>query len=66
MSAIDTLLKYIASITPAQADEIMNMPPMDGQRLTKEEHIAKIVVMLKDCNDMPMLDLINKLLVRRF
>ncbi len=66
MSAIDTLLKYIASITPEQADEIMNMPPMDGQRMTKEEYIAKIIVMLKDCDDMPMLDLINKLLIRRF
>lgn len=66
MSAIDTLLKYIVSITPEQADEILNMPPMDGQRMTKEEYIAKIIVMLKDCNDMPMLDLINKLLARRF
>lgn len=64
MSAIDTLLKYIVSITPEQADEILNMPPMDGQRMTKEEYIAKIIVMLKECNDIPLIDLVYRLLCK--
>ena len=66
MSAVDTLIKYILTLTPEQADEILNAQPKDGKSMTKEEHIAKIIVMLKECNDMPLLDLVSKLLARRF
>ena len=65
MSAIDTLIQYILTLSPEQANEILNELPKDG-KLSKEEYIAKIVVMLKDCNDIPMLDIISKLLARRF
>lgn len=65
MSAIDTLIQYIIKLSPEQEDEILNALPKDG-KLTKEEHIAKIIVMLKECNDMPLLDLVSKLLARRF
>lgn len=32
--------------------------------MTKEQHIAEIVELLKACNDIPLLDLIKKLLVK--
>ncbi len=63
MSAIDTLLKYIASITPEQASEIQDALPKDG-KLSKEEYIAKIVVMLRECNDIPLIDLVYRLLLK--
>jgi hypothetical protein len=63
MSAFDTLLKYIASITPEQASEIQDALPKDG-KLSKEEYIAKIIVMLKECNDIPLIDLVYRLLLK--
>ena len=63
MSVIDTLLKYIASITPEQASEIQDALPKDG-KLSKEEYIAKIVVMLRECNDIPLIDLVYRLLLK--
>ena len=64
MRAVDTLIKYILQITPEQADEILNELPKDGKQLTKEEYIAKIAVMLKDCNDIPLIDLVHRLLLK--
>lgn len=64
MSAIDTLIQYILQLTPEQADEIMSELPKDGKQLTKEEYIAKIVVMLKECNDIPLIDMIHRLLLK--
>lgn len=66
MSAVDQLMSYILKLTPEQADEILNAQPKDGKGMSKEESIAKIIVMLKECNDMPLLDLVSKLLARRF
>ena len=65
MSAIDTLIQYILTLSPEQASEILSALPKDG-KLSKEEYIAKIIVMLKDCNDIPLLDLVSKLLAGRF
>ena len=62
MSAIDTLIQYILTLSPEQASEILNALPKDGKRMNKEEYIAKIIVMLKECNDIPLIDLIYRLL----
>lgn len=64
MSAIDTLIQCLLQLTPEQADEIMSELPKDGKQLTKEEYIAKIFVMLKDCNDIPLIDMIHRLLLK--
>ena len=48
MSAIDTLIQYILTLSPEQASEILKALPKDG-KLSKEEYIAKIIVMLKEC-----------------
>ena len=32
--------------------------------MTKEEHISRIVELLGECNDLPLLDLIEKLLIK--
>ena len=61
MSAIDTLIQYILTLSPEQAGEILNALPKDG-KLSKEEYIAKIIVMLKECNDIPLIDLVYRLL----
>lgn len=66
MSAVDQLITYIRTLSPEQTSEILNALPKDGKRMTKEEYIAKIIVMLKECNDVPLLDLVSKLLARRF
>ena len=63
MSAIDTLIQYILTLSPEQAGEILNALPKDD-KLSKEEYIAKIIVMLKECNDIPLIDLIYRLLVK--
>ena len=34
--------------------------------MSKEEYICKIVDLLNECNDLPLFDLILKLLARRF
>lgn len=64
MSAVDQLISYILKLTPEQLDEIMNHQPSDGKKLSKDEYIAKIIVMLKECNDIPLIDLIHKLLIK--
>ncbi len=64
MSTVDKLLSYILKLTPEQLDEIKNYQPMDGKQLSKDEYIAKIIVMLKECNDIPLIDLIHKLLIK--
>ena len=61
MSATDTLIQYILTLSPEQASEILDTLPKDG-KLSKEEYIAKIIVMLKECNDIPLIDLIYRLL----
>lgn len=66
MSAIDTLIQYILTLPPEQTGEILDAPPKDGKCMTKEEYIAKIIVMMKECNDIPLLDIVSKLLARRF
>ena len=66
MSAIDTLIQYILTLSPEQTSEILNALPKDGKHMTKEEYIAKIIVMMKECNDIPLLDIVSKLLARRF
>lgn len=64
MSTVDKLISYILSLTPEQEDEIVSQPPRDGKRMSKEEYILKTVVMLKKCNDIPLIDLIYKLLLK--
>lgn len=34
--------------------------------MSKEEYVLKITAMLNECNDIPLLDIILKLLARRF
>lgn len=34
--------------------------------MSREEYISKIADLLNECNDLPLLDLILKLLARRF
>lgn len=64
MSAVNKLIAYILTFTQEQIDEVMNHQPMDGKQLSKDEYIAKIIVMLKECNDIPLIDLIHKLLIK--
>ena len=63
MSAIDTLMQYILTLSPEQEGEILDALPKDG-KLSKEEYIAKIIVMLKECNDIPLIDMIHRLLLK--
>ena len=64
MSAIDTLIQYILTLSPEQASEILDALPKDGKHMTKEEYIAKIIVMMKECNDIPLIDMIHRLLLK--
>lgn len=61
MSAIDRIIAYILKLNHEQVDEVKRYAPK-GRRLTKDETVAKIVVLLKECNDIPLLDLIYRLL----
>lgn len=64
MRAVDKLIAYILTLTMEQVNEIINQQPKNGERLTKDEYIAKIIVMLKECNDIPLIDMIYKLLCK--
>lgn len=64
MSTVDKLISYILSLTPEQEDEIVAHLPKNGERMSKDEYILKIVVLLKKCNDIPLIDLIYKLLYK--
>lgn len=64
MSTVDKLISYILSLTPEQEDEIVDRLPKNGERMSKDEYILKIVVLLKRCNDIPLIDLVYKLLLK--
>ncbi len=60
MSAIDQLIAYILKLTSEQINSIIEQPPTDGT--TKDEYILKIIALLKECNDITLLDLVYRLL----
>ena len=62
MSAIDRLIKYIMSLTPEQAEELATL--IDSLTDNQKEYIKRIVEVLKDCNDIDLLDLIFKIAVK--
>lgn len=64
MSTVDKLISCVLSLTAEQEDEIVNRPPNNGERMSKDEYILKIVVMLKKSNDIPLIDLVYKLLYK--
>lgn len=64
MSTVDKLITYILSLTPEQVNEIVSRQPENGERMSKDEYILKIVALLKKCNDIPLIDLIYKLLCK--
>ena len=62
MSAIDRLINYIMSLTPEQAEELATL--IDSLTDNQKEYIKRIVEVLKDCNDIDLLDLIFKIAVK--
>lgn len=59
MSAIDKLINYILGLTPEQAVELATV--IDS--LT-DNHKKIIIELLKDCNDVDLLDLIFRILCK--
>ena len=65
MSAVDRIIAYILNLDHEQVDEVKRYSPK-GRRLSKDETVAKVVVLLKECNDIPLIDLIYRLLRKSF
>ena len=62
MSAIDKLISYILSLTPEQAEELATT--IETLTDNQKEYIKRIVEVLKECNDIDLLDLIFRIAVK--
>lgn len=66
MSAIDTLINYIKSLTPEQAEKAIEYLPMllAEPASEREKYISSITKALIQTKDISLLDLIEKLLFK--
>ena len=62
MSAIDKLISYILSLTPEQAEDLATI--IETLTDNQKEYIKRIVEVLKECNDIDLLDLIFRIAVK--
>ncbi len=62
MRAIDKLISYILSLTPEQAEELATI--IETLTDNQKEYIKRIVEVLKECNDIDLLDLIFRIAVK--